>query len=195
VTYPIPEQAHWLFGAGSLLVGLCLVSELIVGHELWARRTWRAYLLPGLVFFLGLMLWLLSVRSASSTIHLIAHSIWASAVTLAGVAELGRERGKLTAKIWEFGFPFALLVSGLAFLVHENRGFWFSRAAFLHYIIGWVLIGGGLFYGLFVAQPRWRVLRPTVALSVVIVAVLLLCMRDVAPIFGHLSQNAGPPHR
>jgi hypothetical protein len=193
--YPVPEQVHWLFGAGFLLLGLCLISELIVGHELWARRLWRAYLLPGLLFGLGLMLWPLAVRSASSTIHLIAHSTWAAMVTLAGVAELGRERAKLRVKIWEFGVPFALFVSGLAFLAHENRGFWFSRAAFLHYIIGWVMVGGGLFYGLYVARPHWRALRPTVALSVVIVAVLLFCIRDVAAIFGHLSPNAGPQHR
>ena len=35
-------------------------------------------------------------------------------------------------------------VIGVAFVLHESRGFLFSRSAFLHYTIGWVLLAGGL---------------------------------------------------
>jgi hypothetical protein len=192
---PESEQVHWLFGAGFLLFGLCLVAETIVGRELWARAAWRRYLLPGLVFAIGIALWPLSVYSTSSTVHLVAHTTWAQVVSLAGVAELGRVRGKLHAKVWEYAIPFALFVSGWAFIVHENRGFLFSRAAFLHYVIGWVLIGGGILSALRIASPRSRLLQPSVALTIVAVAILLFCDRDVAAIFGHLSTLAGHPHR
>jgi hypothetical protein len=33
------------------------------------------------------------------------------------------------------------------------------------------------------------------ALTFIVVAVLLYCDRDVAPVFGHISPLAGPPHR
>ena len=44
---PHAEMVHWLFAAGILLVGLCLLCEAIVGEEVWRMRTWRAYLWPG----------------------------------------------------------------------------------------------------------------------------------------------------
>ena len=50
---PHAEMVHWLFGAGILFVGLCLLCEAIVGTEVWRRRRWRAYLWPSVAFGLG----------------------------------------------------------------------------------------------------------------------------------------------
>jgi hypothetical protein len=44
-------------------------------------------------------------------------------------------------------------------------------------------------------RPRSSVLRAGFALTIVAVSVMLFADRDVAPIFGHLSQLAGPQHR
>ena len=52
---PPAEMVHWLFATGMLLLGLCLLSEAIVGEEVWRRRWWRVYLWPGLAFFLGVV--------------------------------------------------------------------------------------------------------------------------------------------
>ena len=43
---PHAEMVHWLFGAGILFVGLCLLCEALVGTEVWRMRRWRAYLWP-----------------------------------------------------------------------------------------------------------------------------------------------------
>ena len=56
----------------------------------------------------------------SSTIHMLAHSAWAQALMFAGAAELGLVRGKLHHPAWRLATPLAILVSGLAFLVHEG---------------------------------------------------------------------------
>jgi hypothetical protein len=41
-------------------------------------------------------------------------------------------------------------------------------------------------------NPAWRL---AIVLAFVVVAVILYCDRDVAPVFGHLSPLAGTPHR
>ena len=46
-----------------------------------------------------------------------------------------------------------------------------------------------------VFRPRSPVLNSGFALTFVVLAVLLYCDRDVAPIFGHISPLAGTPHR
>jgi hypothetical protein len=46
-----------------------------------------------------------------------------------------------------------------------------------------------------VLQPRRRAWPAGVALTLVVVSVFLFADRDVAPIFGHLSQRAGVAHR
>ncbi len=38
-----------------------------------------------------------------------------------------------------------MVVSGLAFLLHEQNPWLFSRAAFLHHAIGWTLVVAALF--------------------------------------------------
>jgi hypothetical protein len=87
--------------------------------------------------------------------------------------------------------PFALAVSGGAFLIHEQNPWLFSRAAFLHHALGWTALAGALItLGLF-ARPRSPVFNTGFAVTVLAVGVLLFCDRNVAPIFGHLSPLAG----
>ena len=49
--------------------------------------------------------------------------------------------------------PLAFLVSGGAFLMHEQNPWLFQRSAFLHHLLGWTLVVGAIF-------PLARVLRP-----------------------------------
>ncbi len=44
-------------------------------------------------------------------------------------------------------------------------------------------------------RPRSAVFASGFALAFVVVAVVLYCDRDVAPVFGHLSPLAGEQHR
>ena len=59
---------------------------------------------------------------------------------LAGAAELGLARGKLHSPYWRLTSSLALVVSGTAFLVHEQNHWLFSRAAFLHHVLGWTAL-------------------------------------------------------
>jgi uncharacterized membrane protein YraQ (UPF0718 family) len=114
---------------------------------------------------------------------------------LAGGAELGLARGKLRSPYWRLCTALAFLVSGSAFLIHEQNGWLYARSAFLHHLIGWTLVGGAVFPLLRAVRPRAAVLQAGFALVFVVIAVSLYCDRDVAPVFGHLSELAGAPHR
>jgi hypothetical protein len=188
---PRAELIHWAFAAGFLLLGLFLLAESIVGTEVYRRRAWRAYLWPGLAFGLGLLLWPVVVFFTSSTIHMLAHSMWAEAAMLAAAVQLAVVRGRLTSQWWSLAVVVAMLASGLAFLVHEQNPWLFDRAAFLHHTLGWVLVLAAVF-------PLGQAIRPGKVLwqagfaaTWITVAVLLFCDRDLAPIFGHLSDVAG----
>lgn len=192
---PPSEHVHWLFAVGFLLVGLCLLGEVIVGTEVWQRRAWRAYLWPGLAFGLGLMLWPVMVFFTTSTLHMIAHGAWAEVLTLAGAIELARVRGKIHGDGWSLAMAVALAVSGLAFLVHEQNDWFFQRSSFLHHLLGWTVLGAAAFPLVRTVRPRSYFAATGFALTFVAIAVMLFCDRDVAPVFGHLSQLAGAPHR
>jgi hypothetical protein len=192
---PPAEHVHWLFATGFLLLGLLLLARAIVGEAVWNRRAWRAYLWPSLLFALGVLMWPVMVFFTNSTIHMVAHGAWAQTMMLAGAAELGLQHGKLHNRAWHFALPLALAVSGAAILVHEQNGWLFSRAAFLHHIMGWTALVGAAFTLVAILRPRALVWRSGVALTLVVLAVLLYADRDVAPIFGHLSPLAGEPHR
>jgi hypothetical protein len=192
---PPAEFVHWMFATGVLLLGICLLAEAIVGQEVWRRRAWRAYLWPGLAFGMGVLMWPVMVLFTNSAIHMLAHSSWAQVMMLAGAAELGLIRGRLHSPYWRLTMPLAFLVSGAAFLIHEQNGWLFARAAFLHHALGWTVVVASIFPLLAVFRPRSVVLSSGFALTFVVVAVLLYCDRDVAAVFGHLSQVAGPPHR
>jgi len=192
---PPSEMVHWLFGMGVLMLALLMVAEVIVGREVWARRQWRVYLWPGLAFGLGVAMWPVMTFFTNSAIHMLAHSAWAQALMVMGAAELGLARRKLHSRWWKLATPVAIAVSGAAFLVHEQNGWFFARSAFLHHLVGWTLVCASVFPLLLVLRPRSVVLRAAFAVAVVALSVMLFSDRDVAPVFGHLSPLAGPQHR
>jgi hypothetical protein len=192
---PRAEFVHWMFATGFVLVGLCNLAHAVVGDEVWHRRAWRAYLWPSLFFAMGVLLWPVMVLYTNSTIHMVAHGSWAQVVMLAGASELGLLRGKLHSRHWRLTMPLAFAVSGAAFLIHEQNSWLFARAAFLHHLVGWALIASALFLLVASFHPRSALWRSGLALTFVVVGVLLYCDRDVAPVFGHLSPQAGEPHR
>jgi uncharacterized membrane protein YraQ (UPF0718 family) len=86
-------------------------------------------------------------------------------------------------------------VSGGAFLLHEQNPWLFQRSAFLHHLLGWTVLAAAVFPLLRTFRPRSLVAATGLAATFVAMAVMLYSDRDVAPIFGHLSQQAGAPHR
>jgi hypothetical protein len=114
-------------------------------------------------------------------------------VSLAGAVQLALVRGRLTSRWWALSLSFTLLVSAAAFLIHEQNPWLFSRAAFLHHAIGWTLLLAAIFPLGQVIQPRRVVWRIGFATTWIVLAVMLFADRDVAPIFGHLSDLAGAP--
>jgi hypothetical protein len=192
---PPAEFVHWMFATGFLLLGLCLLAKALVGEAVWNRRTWRAYLWPSLLFAMGVLMWPVMVFFTNSTIHMLAHGSWAQVMMLAGAAELGLVREKLRSRYWHLTVPLALAVSGLAFLIHEQNGWFFARSAFLHHALGWTLLLGAAFPAVAVFRPRSVVWSSGLALVMVVASVMLYADRDVAPVFGHLSPLAGEPHR
>jgi hypothetical protein len=188
---PRAEYAHWIAAAVALFFGLILIAELIVGPEVFYRRKWRAYLFPSLVIVSSVGLWVITIFSTFSTMHLLAHSIWAQAALVAGAVELALARGKLERAAWSLVPAFALLVSGIAFLVHEQNPWLYSRSAFLHHAIGWMLVVVALFPLGRAVQPGRLVWRTGYALTFVLLAVLLFADRDAAPIFGRFGLG-GP---
>lgn len=188
---PQPESAHWLAGATSLLIGLVLVAEVIVGPEVFRRRAWRAHLFPGVVIASSVLLWVIAIFSTFSTIHLLAHAVWAQAALVAGAVQLAIVRGRLTSTAWSLVPGLALLVSGAAFLVHEPNDWLYSRSAFLHHAIGWMLVAAALFPLGQALRPQQVVWRAGFALTFVLLAVLLFADRDSATIFGRYGLG-GP---
>jgi hypothetical protein len=188
---PPAEVVHWMFGVGFVFLGLCLLAEAIVGPDVWRLRSWRAYLWPGIAFLMGILMWPVMVFYTSSAIHMLAHSAWAQVLMLVGAAQLGLVRGKLHNQLWELTLPLALIISGLAFLIHEQNPWFFSRSAFLHHALGWTLLAGSVVSLGRAVQPRSPVFNAGFAVMIITVATLLFCDRNVAPIFGHLSPLAG----
>ena len=190
---PRAELVHWLFATGFLLLGLLLIAEAIVGREIWRQRSWRMYLWPSLVFGLGVFLWPVSVFFTNSTLHMVAHASWAETAMIAGAAQLALVRGKLQSRWWTLAVSVSMAVSGIAFLIHEQNPWLFSRAAFLHHALSWTILVAAIFPIGQTLRPRALGWNAAFAMSWVTVAVLLYCDRDVAPIFGHLSPLAGAP--
>ncbi len=181
---PRAESAHWIAAAIALLIGLLLLAEAIVGPDVFRRRPWRAYLFPAVVLFSSVLLWVIAIFSTFSTMHLLAHAVWAQAALVAGAVELAVVRGKLVRPAWSLVPASALLVSGAAFILHEQNDWLYSRAAFLHHVIGWMLVLAAIFPIGQALDPRRVVWRTGFALTFVLLAVLLFADRDAAPIFG-----------
>ncbi len=188
---PRAEIAHWLFAAGFLFFGLVLLAEAIVGTSVFRRRAWRAYLWPSLALTAGMWLWVIAIFSTFSTLHLVAHSIWAQAATAAGAVQLAVVRGRLSSSYWSLVSAGALFVSGASFLVHEQNGWLFERSAFLHHLIGWTLVVASLFPIGSAFSPRRAVWAYGFAATWIALAAMLFADRNIAPIFGHLSALAG----
>jgi hypothetical protein len=192
---PPAEHVHWLFATGFLLLGLCLLTEAIVGTDVWRRRAWRAYLWPGMAFTLGVLLWPVMVFFTNSTLHMLAHGAWAEVLMGAGAIELALVRGKLQSNWWRLAMVATFLVSGSAFLVHEQNAWLFQRSSFLHHLLGWTMLVGAVFPLARCVRPRSQAVAAAFALTFVVGSVMLYCDRDVAPVFGHISPLAGTPHR
>ena len=188
---PRAEIAHWLFAAGFLFFALVLLAEAIVGPDVFRRRSWRAHLWPSLLLFAGLWLWVIAIFSTFSTLHLLAHGIWAQAATAAGAVQLAVVRGRLVSPYWSLVIAAGLVISGASFLVHEQNGWLFARSAFLHHAIGWTMVIAAIFPLGAAFRPRRSIWAYGFAVTWVVVAVFLFSDRDVAPIFGHLSELAG----
>jgi hypothetical protein len=192
---PPAEHVHWLFATGFLIQGLLLLAEAIVGEAVWRRRAWRAYLFPGTLFMLGVLMWPVMTFFTSSTIHMLAHGAWAEVMMLAGAAELALVRGKLTSPRWRLTVALAFVVSGTAFLIHEQNPWLYQRSSFLHHTLGWLLFAATIVAVARALRPRSIAVGSAFALVFVTIAVLLYSDRDVAPVFGHISPSAGVPHR
>ena len=192
---PKAEMVHWMFATGVLVLGLLFIAQTVVGSEVWGRRPWRRYLWPGTLFLMGVLMWPVMALYTNSMIHMVAHGSWAQVLMLAGAAELGVARGKLHSQYWRLTSAFAMLVSGTAFLVHEQNGWFFARAAFLHHALGWTLVAASVFPLVQAFRPRSVVAASGFAMTFLVIAVFLFCDRDVAPVLGHFSQFAGVPHR
>lgn len=192
---PPAEHVHWLFATGFLALGLCLLAEVTVGPEVWRRRTWRAYLWPGIAFTLGVCMWPVMTFFTNSTLHMLAHGLWAEVLMGAGAVELALVRGKLQSRWWRLVMASAFVVSGAAFLVHEQNPWLFQRSSFLHHLLGWTLLVAAVFPFARSLRPRSQVAAAGFALTFVVISVMLYSDRDVAPIFGHISPLAGMPHR
>ena len=106
---------------------------------------------------------------------------------IAGGVQLAVVRGKLRSPHWSLVTAIALLVSGAAFLVHEPNPWLYSRAAFLHHAIGWMLVAAALFPIGQALRPRWPLWRAGFALTFIVLALLLFADRDAAPIFGRFA--------
>ena len=158
-------------------------------------RAWRAYLWPGIAFGLGVFMWPVMVFFTNSTLHMLAHGAWAEVLMFAGAVELALVRGKLQSRWWGLAMAAAFVVSGTAFLVHEQNAWLFQRSSFLHHLLGWTLLVAAVFPLARSIRPRSQAAAAGFALTFVVVAVFLYCDRDVAPVFGHISPLAGTPHR
>src|ERR671936_2584938 len=137
---PPAEHVHWLFATGFLILGVLLLAEAVVGQAVWRRRAWRAYLFPGTLFLMGVLMWPVMTFFTSSTIHMLAHGAWAEVMMVAGAAELALVRGKLHSPYWRLSAALAFAVSGAAFLIHEQNPWLYQRSAFLHHTLGWLLL-------------------------------------------------------
>jgi hypothetical protein len=126
---------------------------------------------------------------------MLAHGAWAEVLMFAGAVELALVRGKLQSSWWRLAMTAAFVVSGAALLVHEQNAWLFQRSAFLHHVLGWTLLVAVVFPLARVVRPRSQAAAAGFAVTFVVIAVLLYCDRDVAPVFGHISELAGTPRR
>ena len=157
---PHAEMVHWFFGAGILFVGLCLLAEAIVGTEVWRMRPWRAYLWPGLAFALGV-----AALAGDGAVHELGDPHVRARLVGRGADARRRRRARARPRPAPLaaggGSPGRShsLVSGTAFIVHEQNSWFFARSAFLHHLLGWTFIAWRVFPLALIWRPRSAVLR------------------------------------
>jgi hypothetical protein len=188
---PRAEIAHWLAASFALFLGLILLSEVIVGSSVFRQRPWRAYLWPSLALGSGVGLWVITIFSTFSAMHLVAHAVWAEAAMIAGAVRIAVLRGKLHSQYWSLVTAAALSISGASFLIHEQNTWLFSRSAFLHHTIGWMLVVAALFPIGEALRPKRVVWGTGFAMTFVVLAILLFADRDSASVLGALGGLTG----
>ena len=104
-------------------------------------------------------------------------------------------------EVWQARRWRAYLWPGLAFamgvLMWPVMTFFTNSAIHMYAHGSWaevLMLAGGAELGL-VFRPRSAALQSAFALTFVVIATMLYCDRDVAPVFGHLSPLAGAQHR
>lgn len=192
---PPSDHVHWWFATGLLVVALLLLAEATAGAEAWRRRAWRPCVWPGFAFGMGLFMWPVMTFFTRSTMQMLMHGVWAQALMLAGAAELALARGKVSSPFWLLPAPFALAVSGTAFLIHEPNPWLYDRTSFVHHGVGWTLLAGAAVALARFARPRSDAVRAAFAGVFVVAAVFLYAARDRAPIFGHAPSTAAVQQR
>ena len=181
---PPSEHLHWMYAGAFLLLGLCLLAQAIVGDDVWNRRPFRRYFWPGFGFLMGFLLWpAMFFPQTGATIIMVTHSLWAQMMMIAGGSYLALATGKLKSRYWRLSMPLAFVVSGFLFLSHEQHGWLYGRASFIHHICGWTLIVGALVPFAQIFRPRSFVLGTAFALTFLVISIALFSARDGAPLF------------
>ena len=138
------EHVHWWFATGFLVLGLLLLAEGSSGPRC------------GVAGRGGATCGRASVRDGPA--HVAGDGVLHQLDDPHGRARLlgrdddARRRGAARPRggearipLWKLTSRIALFVAGIALLVHEQNGWLFSRAAFLHHLLGWTAIVGAVF--------------------------------------------------
>ena len=196
---PPAEHVHWLFATGFLLLGLCLLGEAIVGNGgVAAARRGALYLWPGLAFALGVLhVARDDVLHELGDPHARARGVGAGADARRARPSSRSSAGKLQSRWWRLAMTAALrrLRRARSSSTSRTRGCSSARRSCTT-CSGWTLLVGAIFPLARAVRPRSQCagdrLRARRSSSS---RVMLYCDRDVAPIFGHISELAGTPHR
>jgi len=109
---------------------------------------------------------------------------------------VGTDPVKLTSPYWRLTLPLALIVSGAAFLVHEQNGWLWSRSAFVHHAAGWTLIVAAFFPLLATFRPQLRSLDVGFAITIIALAVIVipivLTVKALWWLFTYVDSLAAP---
>ena len=133
-------------GLDGLAAGVAFFAVMIIPDTV--RTTFQDNPIGGLAMYLAGPLW---ARIAFRGFVAIVGTLM-----LAGAVELAFVRGKLRSAWWRLAMAGGFLVSGAAFLVHEQNPWFFQRSAFLHHTLGWTLVAAAIFPLLRCVRPRSR---------------------------------------
>ena len=195
---PPSEMVHWLFGTGVLLLGLIMLAEAIVGRRgLGAAGPGGSTSGRGSPSGSASLMWPVMTFFTNSAIHMVAHGAWAQALMVMGAAELGLAQGKLHEPLVEArdADRHRRLGRRVPRARAERAGSSRARRSCTT-CIGWTLVGRRARSRSRSSSGRARsCCSPASRSSSIALSVMLFSDRDLAPVFGHLSPLAGPPHR